>query len=848
MKTITLLISSILISGIVFSQPTTWASRGPGGGGAIVGAGISPFNGNEFYLTCDMSDMFHTTDFGQSYTIIPFTQLQVQNKSQVQFTSIASKLFTLNRPGAYVPSKSYDGGITWINASNPCIGSAFEIFASPHDTDQVIVSDRNKIYFTNSENTGGYTTLLNYPLAYGGHIAGAFFENKDTIYICSHDSIIYSINSGISWSAMAAGTNGIPANEHIVSFKGAKQGNRWVFYCVTIQANALPNIYNSSSRDCNQFKGIYRLSQGQNQWVSKTANLQTPLLDKGYLLSMANNDTSVVYVAGNSTYLGVLLGGVFRTVDGGNTFNTVFLTNGMKLSNTNITTGWGGAQLLSTSKFKWNGLNYILSMSVDPNNAARMVCGDGMWVHTSIDYGANWQQAYTDVNYDNPPSVLHMDTSNYITTGLETTAAYWLTWTNPSNIFASYNDILATRSNDGGHKWNFDIHGLDSTRINDVNMTLINSTSGLMYAACGEVPGSNGDYTDARAAWSRGRISVSADNGQNWTTLKSFGHAVTSIAFDPTITNGMYATVMDTMAGVGDVYHCTNVVTNSNFWTRLTSPPRTENRALQILVLNNGDLVSVYGPRDVSIAAPSYVYSNSSGVFFSTDGGNTWVDNTPVSIQKEVVNVEIDPNDSTQNTWLAFAGNKAAAPGVYRTTNRGATWNNVYAQGVLSGSFHPSLPNTLYICTELNGLIYATNTNSNSFVTNPVTSFPFRRPQKVFFNPYDVNEVWVASFGNGFRIGTTNISTDIAEDNSSENAFNIYPNPTNGILNIVLVQNNFKPDNITIYDITGKKIKSVYIKFNMASLHLDVSALPKGMYMLTLQSTIKKHSKSFIVE
>jgi len=98
MKTITLLISSILISGIVFSQPTTWASRGPGGGGAIVGAGISPFNGNEFYLTCDMSDMFHTTDFGQSYTIIPFTQLQVQNKSQVQFTSIASKLFTLNRP------------------------------------------------------------------------------------------------------------------------------------------------------------------------------------------------------------------------------------------------------------------------------------------------------------------------------------------------------------------------------------------------------------------------------------------------------------------------------------------------------------------------------------------------------------------------------------------------------------------------------------------------------------------------------------------------------------------------------------------------------------------------------
>ncbi len=566
------------------------------------------------------------------------------------------------------------------------------------------------------------------------------------------------MNGGLNWQNFSPGVNGIPANEHIISFKGARQGNRWVFYCVTILANSLPNIYNSTSRDCIQFKGIYRLSQGQTQWVSKTANLQTPVLDKGYLLSMSGNDTSVIYVGGNSTYLGVLLGAVFKSVNGGNSFTTVFLTQGMKNSNTNITTGWGGAQALITSKFKWNGMNYILSMAVDPANPARIICGDGMWVHTSVDYGANWQQAYTDINHDHLPSVLITDTSNYKTTGLETTASYWLTWTDSSSIVAGYNDIVATRSDDGGHLWNFDIHGLDSSRINDVNMMRIHPVNGNIYAACGEVSGSNGDYTDARAAWSRGRISVSIDSGKNWTVLKSFGHAVTSIAFDPTTTNGMYITVTDVMGGIGDVYHCADVVNNSSVWTRLASPPRTENRALQILVLNNGDLVSVYGPRDISTTAtPSYTYSNSSGIYYSQDGGLSWADRTPLSIQKEVLNVEVDPNDPLQHTWLAFAGNKASAPGVYRTTDRGVNWTNVYNQGALSGTFHPALPNELYICSEMQGLQYATNTGSNTFSISPLISYPFRRPQKVFFNPYDVNEVWVASFGNGFRVGYTSI-------------------------------------------------------------------------------------------
>jgi len=751
--------------------PSAWTSRGVGGGGAIVAASISPFNSNEFFMTCDMSNLFHTTDFGQNYSMIPYTQLQVQLKSEVQFTSNPSKLFVLNRSGVYIPSKSYDGGINWTNATNPCTGSAYQLFASPHDTDQVVISDVNKIYFSNTANTiGSYSTLFNYPGLYGGHIAGVYFENKDSVYICSHDSLIYTFNGGGSWLNATAGTNGIPANEHIISFKGAKQGGKWVFYCVTIQANALSNIYNSSPRDYTQYRGIYKLSQGQTQWNSIGGNLPNPSVDKGYLIGMANNDTSVVYIGGSSFYIGsppVTLGAIFKSTDGGNSFVNSFINAGNFNSNSNVTTGWIGKQALNTSRFKWNGLTYFLMLSVDPNNSSRLLCGDQFVAHSSIDQGANWQQAYTDVNYDNAPSVLINQSNQYKTSGLETTACYWLNWTSPTNIFACYNDILARRSIDGGNLWSYDIYGLDSTggTINDVNMTISNPLTGRMYAAVGEQPGSNADYTDARILLFRGRISVSADSGKTWITMHNFSKKpVTSLAFDknPANPNGMYATVIDVLGGIGDVYYCADVTTTPNTWTRRSSPPRTQGRPLQIIVLNKDTLVAVYGTRN-SASLGTAVYTASSGVFYSTDGGLTWADNNPSFMQIETVNVEIDPNDLSQNTWLAFVGTKTinqvppvpAAPGVYRSTNRGVNWINVYNQSALSGTFHPTFPNELYICTELKGLQYATNTNSNSFDTSNVASYPFRRPQKIFFNPYNVNEVWAASFGNGFRVGTT---------------------------------------------------------------------------------------------
>src|SRR5690242_15994339 len=77
-----LLFVSILMFFILSAQsqpPATWQTRGVGGGGALFFPRINPANDNEFYVACDMSEMFHSTNFGDSYTQIHFTKLPAMN-------------------------------------------------------------------------------------------------------------------------------------------------------------------------------------------------------------------------------------------------------------------------------------------------------------------------------------------------------------------------------------------------------------------------------------------------------------------------------------------------------------------------------------------------------------------------------------------------------------------------------------------------------------------------------------------------------------------------------------------------------------------------------------------------
>jgi len=267
------------------------------------------------------------------------------------------------------------------------------------------------------------------------------------------------------------------------------------------------------------------------------------------------------------------------------------------------------------------------------------------------------------------------------------------------------------------------------------------------------------DATDAN-----GKIIYSANNGATWQLLHQFNHPVFWVATDPNNANRMYASVIHYGGGAGQGgIWISNDLNNlgSSTWTKLTNPPRTQGHPASIVVLNDGKMVCTFSGRRTS----GGTFTASSGVFIYDPVGNSWSDVSHAGMQYWTKDIVIDPADPLQNTWYVcvfsgWGGAPNGLGGLYKTTNRGSSWTKLTGaqfDRVTSISFNPSQLTEAYLTTETQGLWISENMNAATPLWSLVTSYPFRQPERVFFNPWNSNEVWVTSFGNGLKVGVTSI-------------------------------------------------------------------------------------------
>ncbi|MFI5134227.1 MAG: T9SS type A sorting domain-containing protein, partial [Chitinophagales bacterium] len=226
---------------------------------------------------------------------------------------------------------------------------------------------------------------------------------------------------------------------------------------------------------------------------------------------------------------------------------------------------------------------------------------------------------------------------------------------------------------------------------------------------------------------------------------------------DPNNSNTLYASVINYGSNLGGIYKTVNLQNNtSSTWTQLPAPPRTEGHPATVICLNDGKVLCTYsGRRDASGN-----FQPSSGVFIYD--GSSWTDlSVNPNMHYWCKDIVLDPNDANQNTWYVgvFKGwgsvqvNNAGG-GLWKTTDRGATWTHINTMDrVTSCTFDPNNANRIFMTTETDGLWYSDNVNDVTPAFTQITLYPFRQPERVFFNPYNANEVWVVSFGNGIRIG-----------------------------------------------------------------------------------------------
>ena len=714
------------------APPTRFVSRGPGGGGAFFAPSIDPYNPNEVWIGSDMSDLYHSTDFGATWETVDFRTLLGGNQpGRIAFTSDPRVRYALDGD---VPALSSDGGTTWTHIPpDPWSPSVYCLFVDPGATNRLLVSD----YSTLKISTNAGATYTDCFTANDLLIAGAFWDGP-RIYVGTRPGLIVSTNGGVSFTLVD--TPGIPTTESMVSFTGAKENGISRFFCVTLgTGDVYPGVQGS---DYGNYQAIYRLEGGAGSWVAVTNGVGG---NHPFFVAMCPTNTRIAYAAGSDN---AGQPSVLKTTDGGAAWSQVMRCTG----NANVVTGWTGDDPGPWNWKKWSFGECAMGFTVCATDPNRAVISDFGFIHVTTNGGATWRQAYDWQGCENPAGSPTPKTAFYTGNGAEDTSCWWLSWLSSNHVFGSFTDIRGMLSTNAGASW----MSPASLPYNSTYQTVRHPTNGLVYAAMSSV--------HDLYAWDRycqdgaidggtGEVMYSSDQGATWARLKNLGKPVIGLALDPGHPNRLYAAMVN--SGSGGIYRTVNLDAGvSSTWTKLAPPSRTQGHPYNIIVLDDGTLVASYSAR---IASGDF--QPSSGVFVSTTEGASWVDRSASGMRYYTKDLTVDPHDPAQATWYAGVwgewGASSGFGGLYYTTNRGVTWTRLTTnlKAVGSCTVSPGNPDEMYVATEDQGLWFTGNRRSVSPLFTPVAGYPFRFPTRVFFNPFDPNEIWVTSYGNGLRLG-----------------------------------------------------------------------------------------------
>ncbi len=815
------LIIFIAINTVSAQAPEYWNITGIGGGGSMFCPSINPDDNTEFYVACDMGQLFHTNDLGLSYEIVDFNRITASVNTKVCFTNGPVRYSINYADDKALPVKSTDGGVTWNTLSgNPDEWEeTWSIWADYQHPDRVIISYWDLLWFSNDGgNTFRQIHSAQEPGA--GIVTGGVFFDDNNIYIGTNDGIIYSSDGGNTFNTLT--TTGIPADQRIFSFAAAKSGDTTRFVCLT---GSEDDVYlGVQGTDYWGFmKGVYSMDNLSGQWTERMNGID-PDADFLMFTAMAGNDINTVYLGG-STDIGYP--NVMKATVSGTSWEWQHVFHTEK--NQNIFTGWCG----EGGDRDWGYPETLFGITVSATDKNTVLISDMAFVTKSTDGGETWTQAYVSAADQNPAGQYTPKKQNYHSVGLENTSAWSLAWYDNDHLFAGYADIFAILSDDGGSTWSYNYN---APVTNSVYCVVKHNTTPMLYAATSSVHDLYKSYIleDWIIDNGIGQILFSTTAGYDWDVLHDFGHPVYWLAIDPNNDKTMYASVVHHTDGGIFVTHNLHDG-GASVWTKLPSPPRTEGHPAAITVLNNGKvLCSFSGRRD-----ENGDFIQSSGIFLYDPATGSWDDKSDPNQYYWCHDVVVDPSDPTQNTWYScvyngWGGNGNDMGGLYRTSDGGEIWTKIFDEADVSSCTFNYLSDRdeLYVTTNGKGLWLSSDINDPEPEFQQVESYHFAFPERVFIDPYDNNLVWITSFGNGLQYGEIN-PDNVPNNKADVSALSVYPNPSTGICNVE-VKGNTGFKNIEIFNSAGNIILKKSFKKDIFQYRLDISRFPTGVYVLAV--------------
>ncbi|MFN0214631.1 MAG: DUF4874 domain-containing protein, partial [Saprospiraceae bacterium] len=758
------------------SFPTVFTPHGPGSGGYMYSPAISSLDQNAIFINCDMGGVYRSQNSGQSWQMQDCQDLVSTVKGKVQFTSDPNILFTCSRSTTNLNdpifrgelAKSTDGGTSWQSIPDPTETGVHRLEVDPQSTHRLILNEYNRLFFSNN---GGATWVEAFhPADEQMWIGGVFWEGNN-IYVGSNHGLLVSKNGGGSFELETH--SGLPAQTGIYHLSGAKSGGVTRLFCIAAPTSEL-YAWHEPLNVKGVLAGVFRMNYATNaSWASARGNIPSDV--EIAWVDLAKNNTQIVWADGNDAddvpY-------VFKSTNGGQSWVNMYHFEG----NQNISTGWVG----SNGAFWLQNTGAALGFDVDDNDPNRVIRSRGH-AEMTTDGGLSWRNVDVLQNFQNPIGLPTLINKYYKSAGLDVTSSHHIFWKNDQEMYLCNTDIGQTYSPDAGETWTFarnTFFDYGPVANNNWYRMVERPDNHELFAAVTELNDLYLDYrtSDAEIEGAGGLVVHSTDNGANWDTLHNFGHPIVWLEIDKNNPARMWASVVHHTEG--GIFRTSD---GGQIWTKLNAPPRTEGHPYNIISLSDGGLVVTFSARKLGDGS----LTESSGVFFSPDGGDNWQDRTAPAMKFYTKDLVIDPHDPSGNIWYATVWgrctnwpgpNNQENGGLYKTTNRGQSWTRIFSKAPMdqpeSITIHPSISGTAYLSVENDGLYFTQNLDAASPIFERVTSYPWWRPKRVFFNPNNDREVWVTSMGGGLWKGVLSPAGTVIYNPSSED----FPNPERGFM------------------------------------------------------------------